>query len=86
MKMLLISLLSILLLTACGRSTDSEPANAALTASDGQGITRNPHPHQRGNAAAGQDVFRFETFGNEGFWIDAMRMPQGMAAAKLTPK
>ncbi|MBA3405320.1 MAG: hypothetical protein H0U13_11665, partial [Gemmatimonadaceae bacterium] len=30
-------------------------------------------------------MFRFETFGNEGFWTDAMRLPQGMTAAKLTP-
>ena len=37
------------------------------------------------NAAAGQQVFRFETFGNERFWTDAVRMPQGMAAARFTP-
>ncbi|MDQ3774093.1 MAG: hypothetical protein M3461_06850, partial [Pseudomonadota bacterium] len=42
-------------------------------------------PHRRGNAEAGRDVFRFETFGNEGFWTDAMRMPQGMKDAKVTP-
>jgi len=30
-------------------------------------------------------VFRFETFGNERFWTDVMRMPQGMKAKKLTP-
>jgi len=30
-------------------------------------------------------VFRFETFGNEGFWTDAMRLPQGMKAEKITP-
>ncbi len=54
--------------------------------SDGPGITVNPHPHERGDAAAGKTVFRFETFGNEGFWTDAARMPQGVAAAKLTPK
>lgn len=38
-----------------------------------------------GDAHAGQDVFRFETFGNEGFWTGAMRLPQGMMAAKVTP-
>ena len=38
-----------------------------------------------GNAAAGQDVFRFETFGNERFWTDALRLPQGIAGAGLTP-
>ncbi len=38
-----------------------------------------------GNAAGGRDVFRFETFGNEGFWTDALRLPQGVLDAKLTP-
>ncbi|HXH32605.1 MAG TPA: hypothetical protein VNJ01_17540 [Bacteriovoracaceae bacterium] len=33
----------------------------------------------------GQDAFRFETFGNEGFWTDAARLPQGIAKSKLTP-
>lgn len=38
-----------------------------------------------GDATAGRDVFRFETFGNEGFWTDAMRLPQGMKNEKVTP-
>lgn len=38
-----------------------------------------------GRAKAGRDVFRLETFGNEGFWTDAARMPKGMMDAKLTP-
>ena len=36
------------------------------------------------NANAGQDVFRNETFGTEGFWTNAVRMPRGMKVAKLT--
>jgi len=39
-----------------------------------------------GDAISGKQVFRFETFGNEGFWTDAARLPQGIAAAGLTPK
>ena len=38
-----------------------------------------------GDLRRGQDVFRFETFGNEGFWTDAVRLPAGMAAANVTP-
>lgn len=38
-----------------------------------------------GRAGPGRDVFRFETFGNEGFWTDAARVPKGMADAKVTP-
>ncbi len=44
-----------------------------------------PHPRLTGRPQAGRDVFRFETFGNERFWTDAMRLPQGIAAAKVTP-
>ncbi len=35
--------------------------------------------------ASGKKTFRHETFGNEGFWTDAARMPQGIADSKLTP-
>ena len=38
-----------------------------------------------GDAKAGRDVFRFETFGNEGFWTDAIRLPKGMEDEKFTP-
>ncbi len=37
-----------------------------------------------GSIEASRDVYRYETFGDEGFWTDAARMPQGMKAAKLT--
>jgi len=40
---------------------------------------------QDGDANAGRDVFRFETFGNEGFWTDAVRLPAGIKAARVTP-
>ena len=40
---------------------------------------------QTGNANNGKNVFRFETFGNEGFWSDAARLPQGITKARLTP-
>ena len=44
-----------------------------------------PIVHMTGNAASGQQVFRFETFGNEGFWTDALRLQQGVVAAGVTP-
>lgn len=52
---------------------------------DGPDTREKPVPHETGNAAAGRDVFRFETFGNEGFWTDAVRLPKGVEKAKLTP-
>lgn len=42
-------------------------------------------PHQAGSATAGEAVFRFETFGNEGFWTDAARLPAGIVAKQVTP-
>ena len=38
-----------------------------------------------GDVNLGRDVFRFETFGNEGFWTDAVRLPAGIIAAGVTP-
>ena len=38
-----------------------------------------------GDPQKGREVFRFETFGNEGFWTDAVRLPAGVEAAKITP-
>ena len=38
-----------------------------------------------GDAGSGKDVFRNETFGNEGFWTDAARVPKGIVDAKVTP-
>ena len=53
--------------------------------SDGPATSELPVIHQVGNAAAGRDVFRFETFGNEGYWTDAIRLPAGIIATNFTP-
>ena len=71
---------------ACNSSKETTQMQNSHTASDGPGITQNPNPHQTGNAASGKDVYRFETFGNEGFWTDAARLPKGMMEVKFTPK
>jgi mono/diheme cytochrome c family protein len=52
---------------------------------DGPPIAVNPNPHRMGDAAEGREVFRFETFGNEGFWTDALRWLRGIGEAKVTP-
>ncbi len=33
----------------------------------------------------GEAVFRYETFGNEAFWTDAARLPEGIVTAGITP-
>ncbi|MCL2449449.1 MAG: hypothetical protein FWD17_10920, partial [Polyangiaceae bacterium] len=37
------------------------------------------------DAGNGRQVFRFETFGNEGFWTHVAELPQGIAANNMTP-
>ena len=66
-------------------ANDAKTASSAPMASDGPADQGVPSPRQDGNAAAGREVFRFETFGDEGFWTDAARLPAGMKAAKVTP-
>lgn len=66
---------ALLLLAGC--NDDGDPSGP-----DDQGAM----PSQpTGNAAAGKDVFLFETFGNERFWTDAVRVPAGVVAAGVTP-
>ncbi|MBA2674698.1 hypothetical protein [Ramlibacter sp.] len=72
----LIAAAASLVLAGCDRADAARPA-AVRAASDGPQQGPNPNVHQRGDAAAGLAVFRFETFGNEGFWTDAARLPQG---------
>ena len=78
---------NLLLMTALATAglavtTRTEAARPALEGPADQG----PRLMQAvGNPAEGRDVFRFETFGNEGFWTDAVRLPAGIMAAGVTP-
>ena len=57
----------------------------SLNAGPGPDLLPPAFQHQVGDPVAGKTVFRYETFGNQGFWTDAMQLPQGIAAAGLTP-
>ncbi len=70
---------------AMASDTASETAASADVGTDGPADTVMLPQPQLGDAAAGQEVFRFETFGNEGFWTDAVRIPEGVMAAQITP-
>ncbi|WP_373487624.1 hypothetical protein [Blastomonas sp.] len=64
----------------------SMPRSVAQTESfAGPADQGTPLPQAFGDATLGRDVFRFETFGNEGFWTDAVRIPAGIASAGVTP-
>ena len=70
---------------ACGRT--QPPAADRGAVSDGPADTAQALPQRlTGNAASGREVYRFETFGNEKFWTDALRLPQGMEAVRFMPK
>lgn len=64
----------------------SQSPHARRAGSDGP-ANQGPQiaPPKQGDAAAGQRVFRFETFGNESFWTDAARVPKGMMDEHVTP-
>jgi mono/diheme cytochrome c family protein len=79
-----VAIMALLASAGCNQSRPTSAARAQVK-SDGPTTNENANPHPVGNAGAGQGVFRFETFGNEGFWTDAMRLPKGMMDAKFTP-
>ena len=79
----LVAALLVALVSAAGtisvRADQAKPMEGPAQPAD------DPNKHEAGDARAGRDVFRMETFGNEAFWTDAVRLPQGVMAAKFTP-
>jgi len=85
MSRVLIGLCAAIFAMALNYSTASPPSLAQML-SDGPAMPQaDPNMHDTGDRAAGQDVYRMETFGDESFWTDAARLPAGMLAAKFTP-
>ena len=88
---LLIASMAVVLLGGCSRDSASVQAASSQSdsnmshGSDGPADQGTRVPRQDGDANAGREIFRFETFGNEGFWTDAVRVPAGVKAAKVTP-
>jgi hypothetical protein len=72
-RALLPTTLGLLLLAGCG-SDNNTPAAPPLA--QGQRV---------GDPLAGKIVFRFETFGNEGFWTDAAKLTKGIVDKQITP-
>lgn len=66
-------------------STLVAAVSVALLAGCNSGSSDSEESDPVDDVSVGQDVFRFETFGNEHFWTEAMRLPQGIAAAEVTP-
>lgn len=80
------SALAFLVAVSCSTTgTMSRPGDQSRLSTGPAAPDENPNKHETGDARAGKEVFRSETFGNEAFWTDAVRLPQGMMAAKFTP-
>ncbi len=70
---------------ACDDDDSTDPGNDPGTA--GPAIQGPTLPARTdGDANLGRSVFRFETFNNEAFFTDALRLPAGMIAANVTPR
>ena len=84
------SAVALVAAVACSGGTDtsatatSPPTTAHEAVGDTTRTGATSTALHAGSIEAGRDVYRFETFGDEGFWTDAVRMPQGMKDAKLT--
>ena len=76
-----------LFITFVGVAISSAIGNAQNTSrqSDGPANQGTRVARQDGNERSGREVFRFETFGNEGFWTDAVRLPKGVKDKRVTP-
>lgn len=89
-KILSIAILAVFAVVLHNACNDRNPKNIQHTklgiASDGPADTKNLKTHVLGDATSGKEVFRFETFGNEGFWFNTMRWQQGVVDSKFTPK
>lgn len=86
LMLLCLILLNVLLLNSCNSTKRIQAFKTGMGSSDGPANFEKPEAQPLGDIIRGREVFRFETFGNEAFWFNAMRMQQGMSEAKVTPK
>ena len=78
-------LLAFAVIFGC-RSNSARTSTDGIRGSDGPAVQGPALPvRSDGDVGLGREVFRHETFGNEGFWTDAVRLPAGIVAAKVTP-
>lgn len=68
-----------------GAAGGTDGGNTPKGADGPQRAADRPFHNDVGDMSAGQVIFRMETFGNEGFFTDAVKLPAGIVAAKLTP-
>lgn len=78
----LVLLSTALISTSCGNKAKDESTTTTTNTKPGSsGSTVDPIIKKQ---LDGKEALRFETFGNEGFWTDTVKMPVGINEAKLT--
>lgn len=78
-------LVLFMIFVAVAISSTAGNAKSLPLQSDGPANQGTRAARQDGNARSGREVFRFETFGTEGFWTDAVRLPKGIKDKRVTP-
>ncbi|MBA3344416.1 MAG: hypothetical protein H0T44_03800, partial [Gemmatimonadales bacterium] len=73
--------LCVALAVGCGDDDGTDPSEGT----DGPANPGVPVPRQDGDPTLGREVFRFETFNNEAFFTDALRLGAGITDAGVTP-
>lgn len=73
--------------SASGALAQTSPSGHGAAGAAQTGAAQNPNVAAQWQAELreGRNVFRFATFGNERFWTEAARLPQGIVKAKVTP-
>ncbi len=77
--------LPLCLALVLGCNGDNSGGPGSTDGTDGPADAGTPVPRQDGDPVLGKTVFRFETFNNERFFTDALRLPAGIVAAGVTP-
>ena len=75
MRSALVAFLAVGLVSACGGGGEPAPDEGRQAPGEGEASapsSRDPVP--AGDPVAGREVFRFDTFGDERFWTDTLRM------------
>ena len=85
-RVLSVSLVASILAASVMACSNDDAATPVSTGSSGPtDQSANQFVDKPGDATAGRDVFRSETFGNEGFWTRVAQLPQGIKEAGVTP-
>lgn len=81
-KALRVMFIASFILTGCGKEKEAPEQSGSVTTSTNTHVQVGKIIKQQKD---GKEALRYETFGNEGFWSDVVRLPKGILESKLTP-